>query len=103
MISAVMSYFLGGCILNSKFWTILFLIIFFPVGIWLMWKNEHFPKAVRVIITLFFLIAILFKACGNGTSSAQATELKKKERQLSNKEKELRKNLKKSCMKKKQN
>ncbi|PEP46833.1 hypothetical protein [Bacillus pseudomycoides] len=77
--------------MQRKVWTILFLIIFFPIGLFLMWKHQHFTKATRVIITLFFLILILLVSCSNGTSSAEKAELKKKEQQLINKEKELEK------------
>ncbi|MDM5152823.1 hypothetical protein QUF88_02440 [Bacillus sp. DX1.1] len=86
----------------SKFWTIFFLIIFFPIGLFLMWKHEHFTKAVRVIISLFFLIIILFTACNSDTSSAQKAELKKKEQQLINKEKDLEKLEKKLLEKEKE-
>ncbi|MCI4251318.1 hypothetical protein MRP26_20445 [Bacillus sp. CCB-MMP212] len=77
--------------MQSKFWTIFFLIIFFPIGLFLMWKHAHFTKNVRVIISLFFLIIILCTACSSGSSSAQKAELKKKELQLINKEKDLKK------------
>ncbi|PEY37291.1 hypothetical protein CN354_13435 [Bacillus cereus] len=67
-----------------------------------MWKHEHFTKAVRVIISLFFLIIILFTACNSGTSGAQKAELKKKEQQLINKEKDLEKLEKKLLEKEKE-
>jgi len=39
--------------------TILFLIFFFPVGLYLMWKNEMWSKQSRWIITSIFLILIV--------------------------------------------
>lgn len=76
--------------MKSKFWTILFLIIFFPINLWSMWKHEHFPKAVRVIITVFFIIIALFTACSDDNKDKQ-TALEKKEEQLKAKELELEK------------
>lgn len=39
----------------SKTWvTILFLIVFFPVGLYSMWRYKKFNMAVRIIITFIF-------------------------------------------------
>lgn len=38
---------------------VVLLILFFPVGLYLMWKNAVFSKTVRWIITGFFVIAII--------------------------------------------
>lgn len=34
------------------------LIIFFPVGLFLMWKNQHFNKVTRISVSLFFVFAM---------------------------------------------
>lgn len=39
--------------------TILWLLFFFPVGLIRMWTRKEFPKAVRIIITLFFALLII--------------------------------------------
>lgn len=44
---------------NKKMFTVLMLIIFFPVGLYLMWKNKHFKKPVRIIISLIFVFMII--------------------------------------------
>ncbi|MFJ7837825.1 excalibur calcium-binding domain-containing protein [Lysinibacillus sphaericus] len=73
--------------MHSRFWTIFFLIIFFPVGLFLMWKHSHFTKGTRVIITLFFLLIMFISSCG--TNRAKEDELLKKEQELNDKEKDL--------------
>lgn len=71
--------------MHSKFWTIFFLIIFFPLGIFLMWRHGHFTKQARVFITLFFVVITLLSSCFGG-NSAKEEELLRKERQLIEKE-----------------
>ncbi len=75
--------------MHSKFWTIFFLIIFFPLGIFLMWRHGHFTKQVRVFITLFFLILMLLSSCFGGLNSVKEEELLKKEQLLNEKESRL--------------
>ena len=44
----------------QKTWAIiLFLIIFFPIGLFLMWKYSNWSKSVKGIITGFFILAVL--------------------------------------------
>lgn len=38
---------------------IIALIVFYPVGIFLMWKYKKFHKIIRIIITAFFIMAML--------------------------------------------
>ena len=47
---------------------IILLIVFFPVGLFLMWKNEMWSKKTRWIVT--GAIAILFIANAGGSGSA---------------------------------
>jgi len=42
-----------------KRFLILWLIFFFPVGLFFMWKQRHFNKPVRIIISIFFLFATI--------------------------------------------
>lgn len=47
--------------LTSKTWfTILMLIVFFPYGLYLMWKKDKFNKIIRIVITLFFVGCLIF-------------------------------------------
>lgn len=44
----------------SKTWIcVIALIVFCPVGLFLMWKYKKFPKIARIIITAFFIMAML--------------------------------------------
>lgn len=40
----------------------LFLFLFFPVGLWLMWSGWAYPVAVRVIVSVFFGMMIVASA-----------------------------------------
>ena len=40
-------------------WIILWLILFFPVGIFLMWKYSNWKKAVKIIVSAFFVLCII--------------------------------------------
>lgn len=40
-------------------WIIFFLIIFFPVGIFLMWKYTNWKRSTKTGITIFFVILML--------------------------------------------
>lgn len=51
----------------TKTWfTVLMLILFFPVGIGLMWYYKKFNKPARIIITVFFAIAIIGNLLSDG-------------------------------------
>lgn len=45
--------------------TIIFLIFFFPVGLYLMWKNEMWSRTTRWIVTGVFAFAVIANASGN--------------------------------------
>lgn len=47
---------------------IVLLIIFFPLGLYFMWKNEIWPIKTRWIITSVFIFAVILNA-GNKNSS----------------------------------
>lgn len=45
--------------LTEKTWFIgLMLVIFFPVGLFLMWKNSNWNKVVKIIITAVLVLAM---------------------------------------------
>jgi len=48
---------------------ILLLIFFFPVGLYLMWKNEMWSKSTRWIVTGVFAFAVIANANGNKSSN----------------------------------
>ncbi len=40
----------------EKSWaTVLFLIVFSPVGLYLMWKYNRLNKIAKILITIFFM------------------------------------------------
>ena len=60
--------------ISQKTWfTVLFLIIFFPVGLFTMWKHKKFNKIARIIITAIYVICFVsaFFEPDNGTDSAK--------------------------------
>lgn len=62
----------------QKTWfTVLFLILFFPIGLFTMWKYKKFNKVARIIISVIFAILVIAAAFGNedsGTSSDDTAE-----------------------------
>lgn len=46
------------------------LILFFPAGLYLMWKNEHWTKRTRWIVTIVLAIAVLSYNSDNNSSSS---------------------------------
>ncbi|MDR0513777.1 MAG: hypothetical protein LBG81_01270 [Coriobacteriaceae bacterium] len=46
---------------------VLLLFLFFPVGLYLMWKYATWPKAVKVIITMGFVVAVVNQSIATGT------------------------------------
>lgn len=54
---------------TQKTWfIILFLIVFWPVGLFFMWKNKKFSKVVRIIITVVLAIGVIGYIGGLGNS-----------------------------------
>ncbi len=50
----------------------LLLILFFPVGIYLMWKYANWNKVVKWVVTIFFALIVLANMGGSKTSSTTA-------------------------------
>ncbi|WP_440604594.1 thermonuclease family protein [Bacillus sp. GB_SG_008] len=44
---------------KSNGWTIFWLILFFPIGLYRMWQYKQFPKIVRIIISVFFALVVI--------------------------------------------
>lgn len=44
---------------DKPWFAVLMLIVFFPVGIYLMWRNDHFKKWVRIGVTAFFVLLLM--------------------------------------------
>lgn len=58
----------------STWFTILMLIIFFPVGLILMWKYGKFNKVVRIVITALLCLGLLFALFGEEKSDFESTK-----------------------------
>ena len=58
---------------------IILLIFFFPVGLYLMWKNELWTKQTRWIVTAFIAVVIIANAGKNnaGSNSSSSTSSSK--------------------------
>lgn len=61
--------------LGEKTWFIvLMLILFFPVGLYLVWKNPNWKKKTKIIITVIFVIlAIASIGTSSNTSSSNSS------------------------------
>lgn len=53
--------------------TILFLIFFFPVGLFLMWKYTGWPKVTKWVVTGVFAFFILVSAFGSDSSKTASS------------------------------
>ena len=45
---------------NTSWFGVLMLILFFPVGLYLIWKNNYFKKGTKIILTLIFFAPLGF-------------------------------------------
>ena len=60
-------------IYEKNWFIILMLVLFFPVGLFLMWKNAKWNKTVKIIISVFFAIMVIFS---NGSEESKNVETK---------------------------
>lgn len=64
----------------EKNWAIiLFLILFFPVGIFLMWKYSNWNKILKIVISVVFALIVIGNMNSktpNTTSTSTSTEIK---------------------------
>jgi len=59
---------------EKNFVIILFLIFFFPVGLFLMWKYTNWNKVVKIVISIFFGIVVIANLTGNKNNQTQTTK-----------------------------
>lgn len=47
---------------QENFWIIFFLVVFWPVGIYIMWRNAPWPLAVKIIVSIIvaFMVFVAF-------------------------------------------
>ena len=60
-------------IYEKNWFIILMLVLFFPVGLFLMWKNAKWNKTVKIIISVLFAAAVIFS---NGSEESKNVETK---------------------------
>ena len=60
-------------IYEKNWFIILMLVVFFPVGLFLMWKNAKWHKTVQIIISVLFAIMVIFS---NGSEESKNVETK---------------------------
>ena len=60
-------------IYEKNWFIILMLVLFFPVGLFLMWKNAKWHKTVKIIISVLFAAAVIFS---NGSEESKNIETK---------------------------
>lgn len=84
---------------QEKWFCILMLIIFFPVGIFLMFRYKHFNKVARIIITVFFALSIVicFTDTDSNMEPTQNTETTQNQNQIEIDNEELLKQIKVSA------
>lgn len=54
-------------------WIIALLILFFPVGLFLMWKYANWNKVVKWVVTGFFALMVIANMGGSKTASTTTT------------------------------
>ena len=60
-------------IYEKNWFIILMLVLFFPVGLFLMWKNAKWHKTVKIIISVLFAVMVIFS---NGNEKSKNVETK---------------------------
>lgn len=58
---------------HKSVFTIIWLIFFFPVGLIMMWVKKDFTKAVRIIITAFFVLVTICSMVSPETNTTTDT------------------------------
>ena len=58
---------------EKDWFVILMLILFFPVGLFLMWKYSKWHKTEKIIISVFFAVMVIFS---NGRKESKNVETK---------------------------
>lgn len=65
-------------------WVVLWLVLFFPVGLYLLWARADWDKNVKWIITAALAVLVLLTAFGNKPSSSNSMPAKTVSSQSSN-------------------
>ena len=60
-------------IYEKNWFIILMLVLFFPVGLFLMWKNAKWHKTVKIIVTALIVVMAIFS---NGSEESKNVETK---------------------------
>ena len=60
-------------IYEKNWFIILMLVLFFPVGLFLMWKNAKWNKTVKIIVTALIVVMAIFS---NGSEESKNVETK---------------------------
>lgn len=69
--------------ISQKTWfTVLFLIIFFPVALFTMWKYKKFNKVARIIITAIFVISFVSAFLNQTTAQILQVSHQKQQRKV---------------------
>lgn len=64
----------------EKTWfTVIALFLFFPIGLFLMWKYEKFNKGIRILISIFFGFSIIGYMFGISSNDQAGTETSTKD------------------------
>ena len=58
---------------ENDWFIVLMLIVFFPVGLFLMWKYSKWHKTAKIIISVFFAVMVIFS---NGSEESKNVETK---------------------------
>lgn len=61
---------------QSTWFTVLFLVLFFPIGLFTMWKYKKFNKVARIVITVLVCIAFVVGYSGSGDEDASKEKAK---------------------------
>ena len=61
-------------VFEKTWFTVLMLILFFPVGLFTMFKYKKFNKVIRIIVTIFFGFILVGNLSSNGETTANKTE-----------------------------
>ena len=67
-------------IYEKNWFIILMLVVFFPVGLFLMWKNAKWNKTVKIIISVLFAVMVIFS---DGSEEYKNVETKSSSAQIS--------------------
>lgn len=58
----------------SIWFVVVMLFLFFPVGLFFMWKSPKFNKFVKIAVSVFFVLVVLGSALGDHTSTTSSPQ-----------------------------